>query len=79
MAGCVSGYTHVKTQGVADVQELEDVLLVHIGLVSTLAQLERPGRPASAERDKQLCARLKKADNAEFGSWLVAHHAAVEH
>ena len=78
-ASCVAELmAHVKTQGVADVQEVEDVLLVHIGLVSTLAQLERPGRPASAERDKQLCARLKKADNAEFGSWLVAHHAAVE-
>ena len=78
-ASCVAELmAHVKTQGVADVQELEDVLLVHIGLVSTLAQLERPGRPASAERDKQLCARLKKADNAEFGPWLVAHHAAVE-
>ena len=78
-ASCVAELmAHVKTQGVTDVQEVEDVLLVHIGLVSTLAQLERPGRPASAERDKQLCARLKKADNAEFGSWLVAHHAAVE-
>ena len=78
-ASCVAELmTHVKQQGVRDVQEVEDVLLVHIGLVSTLAQLERSGRPASAERDKQLCARLKKADIAELGSWLAAHHAAVE-
>eukprot|EP00964_Phaeocystis_antarctica_P161960 scaffold135247_cov145-Phaeocystis_antarctica.AAC.1 len=39
---------HVGRQGVTDVHEVEDVLLAHIGLVSSL---ERPGRPASMELD----------------------------
>lgn len=78
-ASCMADLmVHMKKQGVTDVQEVEDVLLVHVGLVSTLAELERRGRPASAERDKQLCARLKKADITELGSWLAAHNAAVE-
>ena len=48
---------HVDTQGVTDVREVEDVLLAHIGLVSSL---ERPGRHASINLDRRLCAHLKK-------------------
>ena len=47
---------HVAKQGVTDVREVEDVLLAHIGLVTTL---ERQGRPASADLDERLCARLQ--------------------
>jgi hypothetical protein len=64
---------HVGTQqGVTDVREVEDVLLAHIGLVPFL---ERPGRPASMERDRRVCVHLKKKDVA---SWLPAHNAVVE-
>jgi len=65
---------HVGTQGVTDVREVEDVLLAHIGLVSSL---ERPGRPASVDLDQRLCARLKK-DVADLASWLPAHNKEVE-
>ena len=65
---------HVGTQGVTDVREVEDVLLAHIGLVSSL---ERPGRPASIDLDQRLCAHLKK-DVANLSSWLPAHNAVVE-
>eukprot|EP00964_Phaeocystis_antarctica_P008662 scaffold4690_cov64-Phaeocystis_antarctica.AAC.2 len=65
---------HVGKQGVTDVHEVEDVLLAHIGLVSSL---ERPGRPASMELDQRLCARLKR-DVADLSSWLPAHNAVVE-
>ena len=60
--------------GVTDVREVEDVLLAHIGLVSSL---ERPGRPVSMELDQRLCAHLKK-DVADLASWLPAHNAVVE-
>ena len=65
---------HVEKQGVYDVREVEDVLLAHLGLVPCL---ERPGRPASADLDERLCARLQ-IDVAELGSWLAAQHARVE-
>ena len=65
---------HVGTQGVTNVREVEDVLLAHIGLISSL---ERPGRPASIELDRRLCAHLKK-DVADLSSWLPAHNAVVE-
>ena len=65
---------HVGTQGVTDVREVEDVLLAHIGLVSSL---ERPGRPASMALDRRLCAHLKK-DLADLASWLPAHNTEVE-
>ena len=65
---------HVGAQGVTDVREVEDVLLAHIGLVSSL---ERPGRPLSMELDQRLCAHLKK-DVADLSSWLLAHNAVVE-
>ena len=65
---------HVGTQGVTDVREVEDVLLAHIGLVSSL---QRPGRPASMALDRRLCAHLKK-DVADLASWLPAHNAVVE-
>ena len=65
---------HVGTQGVTDVREVEDVLLAHIGLVSSL---QRPGRPASVALDRRLCAHLKK-DVADLASWLPAHNAVVE-
>eukprot|EP00964_Phaeocystis_antarctica_P021201 scaffold11745_cov75-Phaeocystis_antarctica.AAC.1 len=66
--------SHVGTQGVTDVREVEDVLLAHIGLVSSLT---RPGRPASMALDRRLCARLKK-DVADLASWLPAHNKVVE-
>merc|ERR1719424_347162 len=65
---------HVGTQGVTDVREVEDVLLAHIGLVSSL---ERPGRPASIELDQRLCLHLKK-DAADLATWLPAYNAVVE-
>eukprot|EP00964_Phaeocystis_antarctica_P149618 scaffold116806_cov66-Phaeocystis_antarctica.AAC.1 len=65
---------HVGAQGVTDVREVEDVLLAHIGLVSSL---ERPGRPVSMELDQRLCAHLKK-DVADLASWLPAYNAVVE-
>ena len=65
---------HVGRQGVTDVREVEDVLLAHIGLVSSL---ERPGRPASMDLDRRLCAHLKR-DVAELASWLPAHNKVVE-
>ena len=65
---------HVGAQGVTDVREVEDVLLAHIGLVSSL---ERPGRPVSMELDQRLCAHLKK-DVADLSSWLPAYNAVVE-
>eukprot|EP00964_Phaeocystis_antarctica_P107964 scaffold72598_cov40-Phaeocystis_antarctica.AAC.4 len=65
---------HVGKQGVTDVREVEDVLLAHIGLVSSL---ERPGRLASMELDRRLCARLKR-DVADMASWLPAYNAVVE-
>ena len=65
---------HVGAQGVTDVREVEDVLLAHIGLVSSL---ERPRRPVSMELDRRLCAHLKK-DVADLSSWLPAYNAAVE-
>ena len=64
---------HVCKQGVTDVREVDDVLLAHIGLVSSL---ERPGRPASLDLDRRLCAHLKK-DVAELASWLPAHNREV--
>ena len=64
---------HVGKQGVTDVREVEDVLLAHIGLVSSL---ERPGRPASMDLDRRLCAHLKR-DVAELASWLPAHNKVV--
>ena len=65
---------HVAKQGVTDVREVEDVLLAHIGLVPTL---ERQGRPASADLDERLCARLQ-INVSELGGWLAAQHARVE-
>ena len=65
---------HVGTQGVTDVREVEDVLLAHIGLVSSLT---RPGRPASMALDQRLCAHLKR-DVADLASWLPAHNKVVE-
>ena len=65
---------HVGKQGVTDVREVEDVLLAHIGLVSSL---ERPGRPASMALDRRLCAHLKQ-DVADLPSWLPAHNTEVE-
>eukprot|EP00964_Phaeocystis_antarctica_P071373 scaffold43540_cov51-Phaeocystis_antarctica.AAC.1 len=65
---------HVGAQGVTDVREVEDVLLAHIGLVSSL---ERPGRPVSMELDQRLCAHLKM-DVADLASWLPAYNAVVE-
>ena len=65
---------HVGKQGVTDVREVEDVMLAHIGLASSL---ERPGRPASMELDRRLCARLKR-DVADLASWLPAHNKVVE-
>ena len=65
---------HVAKQGVTDVREVEDVLLAHIGLVPTL---ERKGRPASADLDERLCARLQ-INVSELGGWLAAQHARVE-
>ena len=65
---------HVAKQGVTDVREVEDVLLAHIGLVTTL---ERQGRPASADLDERLCARLQ-INVSELGGWLAAQHARVE-
>ena len=65
---------HVAKQGVADVREVEDVLLAHIGLVPTL---ERQGRPASSDLDERLCARLQ-INVSELGDWLAAQHARVE-
>ena len=65
---------HVGRQGVTDVREVEDVLLAHIGLVSSL---ERPGRPASMDLDRRLCAHLKR-DVAELASWLPARNRVVE-
>ena len=65
---------HVGKQGVTDVREVEDVLLAHIGLVSSL---QRPGRPASMALDRRLCAHLKR-DMAALASWLPAHNTAVE-
>ena len=65
---------HVGKQGVTDVRKVEDVLLAHIGLVSSL---ERPGRPASMDLDRRLCAHLKR-DVAELASWLPAHNKVVE-
>ena len=65
---------HVGKQGVTDVREVEDVLLAHIGLVSSV---ERPGRLVSMELDQRLCAHLKK-DVADLASWLPAHNAVVE-
>ena len=65
---------HVGRQGVTDVREVEDLLLAHIGLVSSL---ERPGRPASMDLDRRLCAHLKR-DVAELASWLPAHNKVVE-
>jgi hypothetical protein len=65
---------HVGRQGVTDVREVEDVLLAHIGLVSSL---ERPGRPASMDLDRRLCAHLRK-DVADLASWLPALNTAVE-
>jgi len=65
---------HVGKQGVTDVREVEDVLLAHIGLVSSL---ERPGRPASMKLDRRLCAHLKK-DVAVLASWLPAYNSVVE-
>eukprot|EP00964_Phaeocystis_antarctica_P085501 scaffold54005_cov69-Phaeocystis_antarctica.AAC.2 len=65
---------HVGTQGVTDVREVEDVLLAHIGLISSL---ERPGRPASIELDQRLCAHLKR-DVSDLASWLPAYNAEVE-
>ena len=65
---------HVGRQGVTDVREVEDVLLAHIGLVSSL---QRPGRPASMDLDRRLCAHLRK-DVADLASWLPAHNTAVE-
>ena len=61
---------HVGTQGVTDVREVEDVLLAHIGLVSSL---QRPGRPASMALDRRLCAHLKR-DMADLASWLSLIH-----
>jgi len=66
---------HVGKQGVTDVREVEDVLLAHIGLVSSLER--QPGRPASVELDRRLCAHLKK-DVADLASWLPAHNTVVE-
>ena len=65
---------HVAKQGVTDVREVEDVLLAHIGLAPTL---ERKGRPASADLDQRLCARLQ-INVPELGDWLAAQHARVE-
>jgi len=65
---------HVGAQGVTDVREVEDVLLAHIGLVSSL---ERPGRPASMELDQRLCAHLNK-NVADLSSWLLAYNTVVE-
>eukprot|EP00964_Phaeocystis_antarctica_P021627 scaffold12023_cov67-Phaeocystis_antarctica.AAC.3 len=65
---------HVGKQGVTNVREVEDVLLAHIGLVTSL---ERPGRPASMELDLRLCAHLKR-DVADLASWLPAHNEVVE-
>jgi len=65
---------HVGKQGVTDVHEVEDVLLAHIGLVSSL---ERPGRPASMDFDRRLCDHLKR-DVVELASWLPAHNDVVE-
>ena len=65
---------HVAKQGVTDVREVEDVLLAHIGLAPTL---ERKGRPASADLDERLCARLQ-INVSELGGWLAAQHARVE-
>ena len=65
---------HVGRQGVTDVREVEDVLLAHIGLVSSL---ERPGRPASMDFDRRLSAHLKR-DVVELASWLPAHNKVVE-
>eukprot|EP00964_Phaeocystis_antarctica_P162880 scaffold138025_cov133-Phaeocystis_antarctica.AAC.1 len=65
---------HVGKQGVTDVREVEDVLLAHIGLVSSL---ERPGRPASMDLDQRLCAHLKQ-DVADLSSWLPAYNSVVE-
>ena len=65
---------HVGRQGVTDVREVEDVLLAHIGLVSSL---QRPGRPASMALDRRLCAHLKR-DVAALASWLPAHNTEVE-
>ena len=65
---------HVGRQGVTDVREVEDVLLAHIGLVSSL---QRPGRPASMALDRRLCAHLKR-DVADLVSWLPAHKTEVE-
>jgi len=65
---------HVGRQGVTDVREVEDVLLAHIGLVSSL---QRPGRPASMALDRRLCAHLRK-DVADLASWLPAHKREVE-
>ena len=48
---------HVGKQGVTDVRKVEDVLLAHIGLVSSL---ERPGRPASMDLDRRLCKEKEK-------------------
>jgi hypothetical protein len=66
---------HVGKQGVTDVREVEDVLLAHIGLVSSLER--QPGRPASMELDRRLCAHLKR-DVADLASWLPAHNTVVE-
>ena len=57
-----------------DVHEVEDVLLAHIGLVSSL---ERPGRPASMDLDRRLCDHLKR-DVADLASWLPKHSKVVE-
>jgi hypothetical protein len=65
---------HVGKQGVTDVREVEDVLLAHIGLVSSLV---RPGRPASMELDLRLCAHLKR-DVTDLSTWLPAHNKVVE-
>eukprot|EP00908_Phaeocystis_cordata_P021907 Transcript_4311.p1 GENE.Transcript_4311~~Transcript_4311.p1 ORF type:complete len:682 (+),score=196.31 Transcript_4311:167-2212(+) len=65
---------HVGKQGVTDVHEVEDVLLAHLGLVATL---QRSGRPASADLDGRLCARLQ-INVAELDDWLAAQHARVE-
>ena len=64
---------HVCKQGVTDVREVDDVLLAHIGLVSSLV---RAGRPASLDLDRRLCAHLKK-DVTELASWLPAHNREV--
>ena len=65
---------HVGRQGVTNVREVENVLLAHIGLVSSL---ERPGRHASMDLDRRLCAHLKR-DVADLASWLPKHSSKVE-